>query len=51
VFEDLHVAVKLLLGRLNWSTHCQALADELVEHIRGCLLKATGAAKVTFIIR
>ena len=51
VFEDLHVAVKLLLGRLNWSPQCQSVADELVEHIRGCLLKATGAAKVTFIIR
>lgn len=51
VFEDLHFAVKMVLGRSHWSSHCQSVADELVDFLRASVLKATGTTKVTFMIR
>jgi hypothetical protein len=51
VFEDLHLAVKLTLGRSHWSRACEAFAEELVDFLRGSVLKASVSVPVAFIIR
>ncbi|MEI6871454.1 MAG: hypothetical protein WCL08_04160 [Verrucomicrobiota bacterium] len=51
VFEDLHPAVKLMLGRSHWSPYCQTVADELVDFLRASVLKAAGSGNVAFLIR
>ena len=36
-FRGLRACVKQLAGAKRWGPHCQALSDQIVDYLRGCL--------------
>lgn len=49
-FRGLRACVKRLAGARRWGPHCQALNDQIVEYLRGCLGAEKSGSKCALIV-
>ena len=50
-FVGLRHAVKQLLGAKRWGQRCEALSDQIVAFLRGCLIMESGSLKAALVVR
>ena len=49
-YRGLRYCVKRLTGAKRWSAPCQAVRDQIIEYMRGCLSAEKGAAGCTLLV-
>ena len=49
-FRGLRACVKQLVGAKRWGPHCQALNDQIVDYLRGCLGAEKSGSKCALIV-
>lgn len=50
-FDGLRRCVKNLTGAKRWSLRCQALSDQIVEYMRGCLSERRGMTACALVVQ